>query len=72
MALAAVAEAYSIAMDEVMAIGDGDNDATMLRSAGLGVAVANASAKAKEAADVVTSGGRGAGVREAVYRYVLA
>lgn len=71
VALAAVAEAYSIPMAEVMAVGDGDNDATMLQTAGIGVAVANASEKAKAAADYVTEGKRGAGVREAVYRFVL-
>lgn len=71
VAVAAVAEAYAIPMDEVMAIGDGDNDATMLRTAGIGVAVANASDKAKAAADYVTAAERGAGVCEAIYRYVL-
>ena len=69
--VAKVAELYGIAMEDVMAIGDGDNDVSMLEHAGLGVAVANASAKAKAAADLVTAGERGAGVCEAVRRFVL-
>lgn len=71
VAVAKVAELYGIGMEDVMAIGDGDNDVTMLQRAGVGVAVANASDKAKAAADVVTGGARGAGVREAVERFVL-
>lgn len=39
---------------KTIAIGDYDNDASMLKFAGLGVAVANASALAKESADLVT------------------
>jgi Cof subfamily protein (haloacid dehalogenase superfamily) len=42
-----------IRMDEVMAFGDYDNDATMLAAAGLGVAVANASPAAIASADLV-------------------
>jgi len=72
VALAAVAEAYGIAMDAVMAVGDADNDATMLARAGWGVAVANASPGARRAADIVTEGARGRGVAEAFDRFVLA
>ena len=72
VALAAVAERFGIRMEDVMAVGDGDNDAAMLAGAGIGVAVANASAKAKEAAAYVAAGARGAGVVEAVRRFVLA
>ena len=64
VALAAVAERFGIRMEDVMAVGDGDNDAAMLAGAGIGVAVANASAKAKEAAAYVAAGARGAGVVE--------
>jgi len=72
VAVAAVAEAYGLSMDDVMAVGDADNDVTMLAQAGIGVAVANASAKAKEAADYVAAEARGRGVCEAVRRFVLA
>jgi hydroxymethylpyrimidine pyrophosphatase-like HAD family hydrolase len=54
----------------VVAIGNGENDACMLRACGLGVAVANATPEVKRAADWVT-GGRGPdGVIE-VIRWLL-
>ena len=40
-----------ITIDEVMAIGDEENDLPMIRYAGLGVAMANAVPLIKEAAD---------------------
>lgn len=47
-----VAELLGLRMDEVVAIGDAENDVAMLRAAGTGVAVAGASAAAREAADL--------------------
>ena len=43
-----------IDIKKVIAIGDNDNDASMLESAHIGVAVSNASEKAKQAADYIT------------------
>jgi hydroxymethylpyrimidine pyrophosphatase-like HAD family hydrolase len=40
--------------DEVVAIGDNDNDISMLMYAGLGVAMFNASAAVKQAAQLTT------------------
>jgi Cof subfamily protein (haloacid dehalogenase superfamily) len=54
VALAGLCEALGLPAAEAMALGDGDNDAEMLRAAGLGVAVANASDRTKAAADVVS------------------
>lgn len=71
IALEAVAEAYHVPMEAVMAIGDGENDATMIARAGWGVAVANASDGAKRVANIVTEAPRGAGVCEALRQYVL-
>jgi len=48
-----LAQMLGIPMCRVMAFGDYDNDAEMLKSAGLGVAVENASENAKKAADLV-------------------
>lgn len=53
-AVALVAERNGIAREEVICIGDGMNDATMIEWAGLGVAVANAPDELKAVADVVT------------------
>lgn len=49
---------------EVVAFGDADNDALMLKECGYGVAVGNASEKAKSAADLITEGRHAEGVRE--------
>jgi hypothetical protein len=52
-ALARLADILCIQNSEIMAFGDGDNDAEMLRMAGMGVAVSNASAACLKSADVV-------------------
>ena len=62
--LAAVLNELQIARQHVIAVGDAENDAAMLQYAGLGIAVADAVAFLKERADVVLSGGAGAGVVE--------
>lgn len=56
-ALAAVAEELGASQAEVVAFGDGNNDAAMLAWAGLGVAMAHASASAREAADLIAPDG---------------
>lgn len=55
----------------VLAAGDGENDADMLRLAGIGVAMGNAMQAAKDAADVVVASNDEDGVAEAIERYVL-
>lgn len=49
-----LADSLGIPMAQVMAIGDNDNDLSMLRAAGIGVAMGNATANALAAADYVT------------------
>lgn len=49
--LAELAGLVGIDPADCVAVGDGDNDVTMLRAAGLGIAMGNASASAKGAAD---------------------
>jgi Cof subfamily protein (haloacid dehalogenase superfamily) len=49
--LATVTTLLGVALENVMAVGDAENDAPMLRAAGLGVAVAGASPAAVSAAD---------------------
>ncbi|WAM32146.1 Cof-type HAD-IIB family hydrolase [Caldicellulosiruptor naganoensis] len=53
-ALKFLAEYYNIKKEEIMAIGDGDNDISMIEYAGIGVAVENATEKLKQVADFVT------------------
>ncbi len=56
---------------QVMAIGDGENDLTMIEWAGVGVAVDNASDAVKARADCVTKSNMHGGVGEAIRRYAL-
>ncbi|EPS68728.1 hypothetical protein M569_06040, partial [Genlisea aurea] len=60
-----------VTSEEVMAIGDGENDVEMLELASLGVALSNGSDKAKAAADVVGIGNDEDGVADAIYRYAF-
>ena len=56
----------------VVAVGDGENDAGMLRAAGVGVALANACEATKRAADHVTAAtNERDGVAEAIRKFVL-
>lgn len=66
--LAAALPSLGVVMEEVVAIGDAENDEVMLRAAGYGVAVANALPSVRAAADLVTRGARGAGVEEIARR----
>lgn len=66
--LAAALVDLSATAREVVAVGDGENDQALLTAVGLGVAVANAVPMVRAAADLVTAGTRGAGVRELVAR----
>lgn len=71
MALAELAGRLGIPREQVMAIGDHDNDVSMLRWAGCGIAMANGSPAALAAADDVTLSNDRFGVAEAVKRHVL-
>ena len=53
---------------DVVAVGDAENDQSLLRNAGYGVAVANALSLLKEKADWVTPNGHGIGVRDLIDR----
>ncbi len=65
-----LAEIYGLTLDEVMAIGDADNDLEMVRDSGLGVAMGNASQPLKDAARYVTATNDQAGVAEAVRLFI--
>lgn len=70
-ALQQLAAQLGLDMDEVMAIGDSDNDLTMLQMAGLGVAMANAQPHIRASADAVTLDNASNGVAAAVKQYIL-
>ncbi|MBD3319483.1 MAG: Cof-type HAD-IIB family hydrolase [Chitinivibrionales bacterium] len=52
--LEALADAYSVDLDDVIAFGDADNDIPMLQAAGRGIAMHNATPGAKQAADSIS------------------
>ena len=53
-ALRALCAHWGIGTEDTLALGDGDNDLEMLKTAGLGVAMGNASAEVRRAAGFVT------------------
>lgn len=64
IALHEVASCRAVVQEDVLAIGDNDNDSEMLNWAGIGIAVRDASPQAKASADYVTRHGTFAGVVE--------
>lgn len=70
-ALMRLAELLEIRREETMAFGDGENDISMIRSAGIGVAMENAEAHILEAADYITTANNEAGVASAIRKFVL-
>lgn len=69
--LLALAKALDIDPSETMALGDQQNDVTMIKAAGLGVAMGNAVAEVRENADVITTTQNQDGVGLAVEKWVL-
>jgi Cof subfamily protein (haloacid dehalogenase superfamily) len=69
--LAAVAERFGVAQDEVMAVGDNHNDLGMLRWAGTGVIMGNAEPELFHDGFHVTGSNDDAGLAQAIERFVL-
>lgn len=67
-ALLLLAERMGLEPGHVAAIGDGENDLSMLQFAGTTAAVANAPAVVREAADFVVASNQDSGVAEAIRR----
>ena len=66
-----LAKRLGISQQDIMVLGDSENDMTMLAYAGLGVAMDNADDKVKAVADVVTADNNRDGVALAIEKYVL-
>lgn len=60
---------FGIRPEEMMAVGDGGNDISMLRYAGVGVAMGNSDETVKQAADYVTSAVDDGGVARALHHF---
>ncbi|MFV0561059.1 MAG: sugar-phosphatase [Enterococcus sp.] len=71
-AVANLAAHLGLKQEETMAIGDNENDLSMIDYAGLGVAMGNAVPIVKEHADVETVTNNESGVAKAIQQYVLA
>ena len=69
--LKVLATYLNVKTEEIMAIGDGENDVEFLQVAGLKVAVNNAARELKAMADYVTHKPYGDGVAEAVSKFIL-
>jgi len=70
-ALEALASFLKIPLSEVIAIGDGANDVSLLSRAGLAVAMGNAADELKAVADYVTLDVEHSGVAAAINRFLL-
>lgn len=66
-----LAKELGCTMENLVAIGDSDNDLTMLRAAGLGIAMANGGNNIRLTADAVTGSNTENGVAQAIERYIL-
>lgn len=66
-----VAERLGIRREEIICIGDGDNDLSMIQYAGCGVAMANATRRVKEAAQFITLSNNENGVAYALEKLVF-
>ncbi|MCL2447207.1 MAG: Cof-type HAD-IIB family hydrolase [Oscillospiraceae bacterium] len=71
LALAAISEIYGIAPEEMMAIGDANNDISMLEYVGCSVAMANAADDIKVHAKHVTLSNDEDGVAAAIEQFVI-
>lgn len=66
-----LAQIYGINREEIIAIGDNENDISMIEYAGLGIAMGNAEESLKKVADHITADYQEDGVAEAIERFIL-
>lgn len=69
-ALAALGEQMGVSTEEIMAFGDGQNDASMLSCAGTGVAMENGVAECKAVAKLIAPRNTEDGVAQVIERYL--
>ena len=71
ISLKKLAEILGVTIPETMALGDAENDLSILKEAGLSLAMGNAVPEVKAVCDVVTGSCEENGWAEAIYEYVL-
>lgn len=71
LSLAVLLKEIGVKREEVMAIGDGFNDLSMIKFAGMGVAMGNAQEPVKKAADYITLTNEEDGVAAAIEKWII-
>lgn len=66
-----LSEKYGIKREELICIGDNENDISMIKYAGLGIAMANAIDEVKAAAQYITDSNKNDGVAKAIKKFIL-
>lgn len=66
-----LATLYGLKREEIITIGDSQNDVSMLEYAGLGIAMGNASDEVKQKADYITDSNDNEGVANAIHKFIL-
>jgi len=62
---------YGISSNQIICIGDSENDLSMIKYAGLGIAMGNADENVKEASKYITDNNNSDGVAKAIEKFVL-
>lgn len=70
-AIKIIGQHYGLCPEEIIAIGDGENDIFMIEYAGLGVAMGNGSQEVKDKADYVTLSNNKSGVAHVLEKFIL-
>jgi len=70
-AVAILATFYGLTREEIITIGDSENDVSMLEYAGLGIAMGNATDNVKQKADYITDSNDQEGVANAINKFIL-
>ena len=70
-AVAVLASFYDLQREEIITIGDSENDLSMIEYAGLGIAMGNATARIKQKADYITDSNDNEGVANAINKFIL-
>lgn len=70
-AVEALANYYKIRREEIITIGDSENDLSMIEYGGLGVAMGNAMEEIKRRADYITDTNNNDGVAEVINKFIL-
>jgi Cof subfamily protein (haloacid dehalogenase superfamily) len=66
-----LADYYGITSDQVISIGDSENDLSMIKFAGLGIAMGNGNDEVKKAAKYITDNNNCDGVAKVIEKFVL-